>query len=39
MGQKEILRVKVLEMVKEGKQTLKAASVTLRISHRHATLL
>jgi hypothetical protein len=36
MGQKDILRAKVLEMVKQGKQTLKAASVTLRISYRQA---
>jgi hypothetical protein len=39
MGQKELLRVKVLEMVKQGKQTLKSASVTLRISYRQTKRL
>lgn len=36
MGQKELLRSKVMEMVKQGKMTLKAASKTLRISYRQA---
>jgi hypothetical protein len=39
MGQKEILRAKVLEMVKQRKQTLKAAAITLRISYRQAKRL
>jgi hypothetical protein len=39
MGQKELLRCKVLEMVKQGKITLKAAVVTLRISYRQGLRL
>jgi transposase len=36
MGQKELLRSKVMEMVKQGKMTLKAVSKTLHISYRQA---
>jgi transposase len=39
MGQKELLRAKVLEMVKQGKMTLKAAAGMLRISYRQAIRL
>ena len=39
MGQKEILRCKVLEMVKQGQITLKAAMKTLRISYRQGKRL
>jgi hypothetical protein len=35
MGQKEMLRGRLLEMVKQGKTTLKAAVVQLNISYRH----
>jgi hypothetical protein len=34
MGQKELIRSKVLEMVKQGKLTLKAAVKTMRVSYR-----
>jgi hypothetical protein len=34
MGQKEMLRGRLLEMVKQGKTTLKAAVVQLNISYR-----
>ena len=33
MGQKELPRSKMLEMVKQGKTTLKAATVTMRVSY------
>jgi transposase len=39
MGQKELLRVKILEMVRYGKMTLKAASVLLCVSYRQAIRL
>ena len=39
MGQKEILRSKVLEMVKQGKLTLKAAVKTLGVSYRQGIRL
>jgi transposase len=39
MGQKELLRSKVLEMVKQEKMTLKEAAVTLRVSYRQALRL
>ena len=39
MGQKELLRVKVLEMVRQGQLTLKAASVMLRVSYRQSKRL
>ena len=39
MGQKELLRSKMLEMVKQGKITLKAASVMLRVSYRQSKRL
>jgi transposase len=39
MGQKELLRGKVLEMVKQGQITLKAAAATLRISYRQGIRL
>ena len=39
MGQKELLRGKVLEMVRQEKMTLKEAAVTLRVSYRHAIRL
>jgi hypothetical protein len=39
MGQKELLRSKALEMVKQGRQTLKAASITMRVSYRQAKRL
>jgi len=39
MGQKELLRGKILEMVKQGKMTLKAAVVTLRVSYRQGIRL
>jgi hypothetical protein len=39
MGQKELLRGKVLEMVKQGKITLKTAVATLRISYRQGIRL
>jgi len=39
MGQKELVRSKALEMVKQGRQTLKAAVVTLRISYRQGIRL
>ena len=34
MGQKELIRIKVLEMVKQGKMTLKAAVKTMGVSYR-----
>jgi transposase len=39
MGQKELLRSKMLEMVKQGKITLKAAAVTMRVSYRQGIRL
>ena len=39
MGQKELLRGKVLEMVKQGKMTLKAATATLGVSYRQGIRL
>ena len=39
MGQKELLRSKVLEMVVQGKLTLKAATVTLGVSYRQGIRL
>ena len=39
MGQKELLRCKALEMVKQGKMTLKAAAAMLRISYRQGIRL
>jgi hypothetical protein len=39
MGQKELLRSKILEMVKQGKLTLKAATVTMRVSYRQGIRL
>jgi transposase len=34
MGQKEILRGKLMEMVKQGKMPLKAAAIELKVSYR-----
>jgi hypothetical protein len=34
MGQKELLRGKVMEQVKRGKLTIKAASIELKVSYR-----
>ena len=39
MGQKELLRGKMLEMVKQGKMTLKAATVKLGVSYRQGIRL
>jgi hypothetical protein len=39
MGQKELLRSKMLEMVKQKKMTLKAAAATLRVSYRQGIRL
>ena len=39
MGEKERLRSKILEMVKQGQMTLRAASVMLHISYRHTKRL
>ena len=39
MGEKERLRGKILEMVKQGRITLKAASVMLRVSYRQSKRL
>jgi hypothetical protein len=39
MGQKELIRSKVLEMVKQKKLTLKAASKTMRVSYRQGIRL
>jgi len=39
MGQKELLRCKALEMVKQGKMTLKAATTMLRVSYRQGIRL
>jgi len=39
MGEKERLRGKILEMVKQGQMTLKAASVMLGVSYRQAKRL
>ena len=39
MGQKELLRSKMLEMVKQQKMTLKAAAATLKISYRQSIRL
>ena len=39
MGQKELVRSKMLEMVHQGKITLKAAVVTMRVSYRQGKRL
>jgi len=39
MGQKELVRSKLLEMVKQGKMTLKSAVVTMRVSYRQGIRL
>jgi hypothetical protein len=39
MGKKEIIRGKILEMVKQGQMTLKAASVILGLSYRKSKRL
>jgi transposase len=39
MGEKERLRSKMLEMVRKGQMSLKAASVTLQVSYRQAKRL
>jgi transposase len=39
MGQKELPRVKILEMVGQRKMTLKAASAAFRVSYRQAIRL
>ena len=39
MGQKELLRSKMLEMVKQGQVTLKAAAITLKTSYRQGKRL
>jgi hypothetical protein len=39
MGQKELVRSKMLEMVRKGKVTLKAAVVTMRVSYRQGIRL
>ncbi|MCL1992725.1 MAG: helix-turn-helix domain-containing protein, partial [Spirochaetes bacterium] len=39
MGQKELIRGKTLEMVKQGKTTLKAAAQTLGVSYRQGIRL
>jgi hypothetical protein len=39
MGQKELIRGKMLEMVKQGKMTLKAAAVTMKVSYRQGIRL
>jgi hypothetical protein len=39
MGQKELTRGKLLEMVKRGQLTLKSASFTMRVSYRQAKRL
>jgi len=39
MGQKELLRSKMLEMVRQGKITLKAAAVTMRVCYRQGIRL
>jgi hypothetical protein len=39
MGQKELVRSKMLEMVRQGKITLKAAVVTMRVSYRQGKRL
>ena len=39
MGQKELLRGKILEMVRQGKMTLKAAVKMLRVSYRQGIRL
>jgi len=39
MGQKELLRSKILEMVKQQKMTLKAAVITLKVSYRQGIRL
>ena len=36
MGQKELIRVKVMEMVKEGQKNLASAAVLLKVSYRQA---
>jgi hypothetical protein len=39
MGQKELVRSKMLEMVKQGQVTLKAAVVTMKVSYRQGIRL
>jgi transposase len=39
MGEKERIRIKMLEMVKQGRITLKAAALTLKISYRQGIRL
>src|SRR5215510_7816769 len=39
MGQKELLRSKMLEMVKQGRMTLKTATTALKISYRQGIRL
>ena len=39
MGQKELQRSKMLEMVQQGKTTLKAATITMRVSYRQGIRL
>ena len=39
MGQKELLRSKMLEMVKQKQMTLKAAAITLKVSYRQGKRL
>jgi len=39
MGQKELVRGKILEMVKQGRQTLKAAVLTMGVSYRQGIRL
>jgi len=39
MGQKELIRIKVLEMVRQGKMTLKAAVKTMGVSYRQGIRL
>jgi len=39
MGQKELIRIKMLEMVLKGKLTLKSATVNMRVSYRQGKRL
>ena len=39
MGQKELVRSKMLEMVKQGLMTLKAATATMKVSYRQGIRL
>jgi transposase len=39
MGQKELLISKVLEMVKQGKMSLKAGAIMLKVSYRQGIRL